>query len=260
MDNLNPVSSDTAQSSGRNWRWLITPGTISETERDLQLIWKYFLAAVSIVIVGGLAIYVMAQVKQVRVDFPLLSLCGSATTLMLVYLMTSRRSRLLAVLSGLSMLILSAQSFYQLKQLSGFSLREITILCQSGSTTSLCTPLLTGLIAAVNGLVLFKAARVTFRYHKVMESKVQWRNVVILCEVTAIGWLVLSRWVYTIWTYLSVQISLPLFSPLVSMKLHVFIMAIVALLSSRFLAPRYPMTVCTRNVDSGEAKSYTATH
>ena len=115
MDNLNPVSSDTAQSSGRNWRWLITPGTISETERDLQLIWKYFLAAVSIVIVWGLAIYVMAQVKQVRVDFPLLSLCGSATTLMLVYLMTSRKSRLLAVLSGLSMLILSAQSFYQLK-------------------------------------------------------------------------------------------------------------------------------------------------
>lgn len=258
MDNLNPVSSDRAQSPGRNWRWLITPGTISETEQDLLLIWKYFLATVSIVIVGRLAIYVMAGIKHVRVDFPLLSLCGSATTLMFVYLMTSRKSRLLAVVSALSMLSLSVQSFYQLKQLSGFSFREIIILCQSGSTMSLCTPLITGLIAAVNGLVLYKAVRVTFRYNKVLDSKVQWRNVVMLCGVSAIGWLVVFRWVFTMWTYLSMQVSLPPFSPLVAMKLHLFIVAIVALLCSRFLAPRYPLIVCTRNVDSGEAKSYTA--
>ena len=159
MDIFNPVSSVRAESSGRNWRWLITPGTLSESEQDLQLIWRYWLAMVSIAIFGSLAIYVMAGIKHVRVDFPLLSLCGSATTLMLVYLMTSRKSRLLAVVSALIMLILSVQSFYQLKQLSGFSLREIIILCQSGSTISLCTPLITGLIAAVNGLVLYKAVR-----------------------------------------------------------------------------------------------------
>ena len=215
---------------------------------------------VSIAIFGSLAIYVMAGIKHVRVDFPLLSLCGSATTLMLVYLMTSRKSRLLAVVSALIMLILSVQSFYQLKQLSGFSLREIIILCQSGSTISLCTPLITGLIAAVNGLVLYKAVRVTFRYHKVLDSKVQWRNVVILSGVTAIAWLVVFRWVFTMWTYLSMQVSLPPLSPLVAMKLHVFIVTIVALLCSRFTAPRYPMTVPTRNLDSGEVESYTTSH
>jgi hypothetical protein len=222
-------------------RWFSTPVTTQlAAENVLMVVWRYFLVMIGVVMIADVTMFLWGQSQGNVRGFPLLNVFGGAATLSVVYLMTARRSRSLALVLFLLVLSIAGQSLHGLKNMSSLSYGDVLMI--SRLINIVFMPLLSAVVSMVNALVMYKAVTATFQYHSILHTHIIWKHVLMLGAVVLIGGLSLSIFNEMMWNALRGPLNLSDYSTEIEGRLNVCWLALTCLVCSTLLASRFPMT------------------